>query len=91
MNISDGTGVSLLTSIKEMARGRWPSRAPTKKRRDEAKIAPFNEPKVAHATKTGIKKEAKPSILSPKVIATASEAKMSFRLKTVKYATLVTT
>lgn len=74
-----------------MALGKCPARAPTKKSRDDAKMAPFKDPKVEHATKNGIRNENIPNNLSPKVTATASEARMSFLLKTTKYATFVTT
>lgn len=63
----DGTGVKLLTLIKAMAVGKWPFRAPTKKRRDDAKIAPLRAPNVEHATKKGIIQDMTPSNLSPNV------------------------
>lgn len=71
MKIRDGTGVSLLTSIKAIAHGRCLWRAPTKKSLELAKMAPLREPKVEQATKKGIRKEKVPSILSEKVTATA--------------------
>lgn len=54
MNISDGIGVKQWILISEMAAGKWPFRAPTKNRRDDAKIAPFSEPNVEQATNSGI-------------------------------------
>lgn len=84
MKISDGTGVNLLMSIKAIACNKWPFLAPTKKSRDEANIAPFNEPKVEHATKNGIVHENQPSILSPNVTATAFEDKISSLVNTEK-------
>lgn len=56
-----------MTLINEMAAGKWPFLAPTKNRRDEAKIAPFNDPKVEKATNSGIVQANIPNILSPKV------------------------
>lgn len=53
-NISEGTGVEHLTLINEIAAGKWPFLAPTKNKRDEAKMAPFNDPNVEHATNKGI-------------------------------------
>jgi hypothetical protein len=63
----DGIGVKLRTLIREMAVGRCPFRAPTKNNLDDAKIAPFNAPKVEHATKNGMIQDITPSNLSPKV------------------------
>lgn len=54
MNISDGIGVKQLILINEIAAGKWPLRAPTKNKRDDANMAPFNEPNVEQATKSGI-------------------------------------
>jgi hypothetical protein len=51
--------------MREMAAGRWPSRAPTKKHLDEAKMAPLSAPKVEQATNTGITQDMTPSVLSP--------------------------
>ena len=65
--INDGIGVRQWMLISEMAAGRCPFRAPTKKRRDDAKIAPFSDPNVEHATKNGIIHAMNPSILLPKV------------------------
>lgn len=70
----DGIGVKHLTLINAMAAGKCPFRAPTKKSRELAKIAPFNDPKVEHATNNGISHANIPSILSPNVTATANEA-----------------
>lgn len=53
--------------ISESAAGRCPFRAPTKNSRDEAKIAPFSEPKVEHATNSGIVQAMKLSIFSANV------------------------
>ena len=90
-NIKDGTGVRQFTLIKDIAAGKWPLRAPTKNRRDEAKIAPFNEPKVEQATKNGISQAMYPNILSPKVTATALEDNNSSDVNTEKYAIFATT
>lgn len=84
MKTKDGTGVSLLMSMRQIARGRCPALAPTKNNLEEAKMAPFSDPNVEHATKNGIKNENIPNILSPNVTATASDAKISSRLKTTK-------
>lgn len=65
--MSDGVGVKLRTLMREMAEGRCPLRAPTKNNRDDAKIAPFNAPKVEQATKNGIIQDITPNSLSPKV------------------------
>lgn len=83
--------MNLFISIRAIAAGRCPCLAPTKNSLEEAKIAPFNEPKVEHATKKGISKEKPPSIWLPNVTATALDAKISSRDKTAKYATFVTT
>lgn len=53
--------------INDIAAGKWPLRAPTKNRRDEAKIAPFNEPNVDAATNIGIVQANHPNIFSPNV------------------------
>lgn len=74
MKMIDGIGVRHFTLINEMAAGRCPLRAPTKNNRELAKIAPFSEPKVEQATKSGIKNANIPSILSPNVTATANDA-----------------
>lgn len=84
MKTKDGTGVSLLISIRQIARGRCPALAPTKKSLEEAKIAPFKEPNVEQATKNGIRRENVPNILSLNVTATASDAKISSLLRTTK-------
>ena len=65
MKIIDGIGVKYLRLIREITDGRWPFLAPTKKSRELAKIAPFNDPKVEQATKSGISQANIPSILSP--------------------------
>lgn len=57
--------------------GRWPLRAPTKNSRDEAKIPPFNPPKVDMATESGMIHDKLPNIRSPKVTATAFEVSNS--------------
>lgn len=76
--MSDGTGVKFLTFIRAMAVGKWPFLAPTKNKRDEANMAPFNAPKVEQATKKGIVHDITPSNLSPNVyntiISTISES-----------------
>lgn len=84
MKTKDGTGVSLLISMRQIARGKCPALAPTKNSLEEANIAPFREPNVEQATKNGIRRENIPNILSPNVTATASEAKISSLLKTTK-------
>lgn len=53
-NIKDGTGVEHWTFINDIAAGKCPFLAPTKNKRDDANIAPFNEPNVEHATNNGI-------------------------------------
>lgn len=63
MNINDGIGVKHLTLINDMAAGKCPLRAPTKNKRDDAKIAPFKEPNVEQATNNGITQANRPSIL----------------------------
>lgn len=63
MKMSDGIGVKQLTLINEMAAGKWPFRAPTKNNRDDAKMAPFNEPNVEQATNNGITQAKNPNIL----------------------------
>lgn len=63
MKIKDGIGVKQLMLIRDIAAGKCPFLAPTKNRRDEANIAPFNEPNVEHATNNGIIHAAQPSIL----------------------------
>lgn len=63
----EGIGVNRWTFINDIAFGRWPFRAPTKNKRDEANIAPFNAPNVEQATKTGIIQDIDPNNLSPKV------------------------
>lgn len=73
MKIIDGIGVKHLMLISEMTDGRWPFLAPTKNKRELAKIAPFNDPNVEHATKSGMSHANIPSILSPNVTATANE------------------
>lgn len=60
--------------INEMQAGRCPFLAPTKNNRELAKMAPLSDPKVEQATKSGISQANIPSILSPKVTATAKEA-----------------
>lgn len=62
-NINDGIGVEQWILINEIAAGKWPLRAPTKNRRDEANIAPFNDPNVEQATNNGITHANIPSIL----------------------------
>lgn len=84
MKTREGTGVSLLMSMRHMARGRWPALAPTKNNLEDAKMAPFRDPNVEQATKKGIRKENIPNILSPNVTATASDARISSRLRTTK-------
>lgn len=74
MKMIDGIGVKHLMLISEIAAGRCPFLAPTKNSLELAKIAPFNDPKVEHATNNGISHANIPSILSPNVTATANEA-----------------
>lgn len=74
MKIIEGIGVRHVTFMSDIAAGRCPLRAPTKKRRELAKIAPFSEPNVEQATNNGIIQVKKAgSILSPNVTATASD------------------
>ena len=84
MKMIDGIGVKHLTLINEIAAGRWPFRAPTKNNRELAKIAPFNEPNVEQATKSGMSHANIPSILSPYVTATANDAWISLAGRTAK-------
>ena len=49
-----GMGVRALTLTSAMHLGMCPLRAPTKKMRAEAKMTPLMQPKVEHATKSGI-------------------------------------
>lgn len=63
----EGIGVKFLTLMSDIAVGKWPLRAPTKKSRELAKMAPFRAPKVEQATKNGIIHDMGPSNLSPKV------------------------
>lgn len=67
-----------------MQAGKWPFLAPTKNSLEEAKIAPFREPKVEQATNSGIKNANIPNILSPNVTATAREERISYVVKTEK-------
>jgi len=53
--------------MRAMAVGRCPFRAPTKNNLEDAKMAPFNAPKVEQATKNGMIHDMTPNILSPKV------------------------
>ena len=64
--------------------GKWPPLAPTKNKREEAKMAPFNPPKADIATATGTVILSGPSVLSPKVTATALESKIWGTDRTVK-------
>lgn len=89
-NIRDGIGVKQLIFINEIAAGKCPLRAPTKNNREDAKIAPFNDPNVEHATNRGINHEKYPNILIPNVTATASDESISSTDNTVKYAIFVT-
>lgn len=91
MNISEGTGVSFLMSIKDIARGRWPFLAPTKNSRDDVYIAPFKEPNVHRATNIDMIQDITPRILSLNVMATASEERISSFVRTAKKATFVST
>lgn len=63
ININDGIGVKQLILMSEMAAGKWPLRAPTKNNRDDANIAPFNEPNVEQATNNGMTQANIPSSL----------------------------
>jgi hypothetical protein len=49
-----GIGVRVEVVIKDIVRGILPSLAPTKKSLEDAKIPPFTDPKVEHATNTGM-------------------------------------
>lgn len=89
MNISEGTGVSLRMSIIDIASGKWPFLAPTKKSLDEAYMAPFKDPKVHKATNSGIIHDMTPRIFLLKVTATASVDRISSLVSTAKYATFV--
>ena len=62
-----GIGVRLFTFSSAMEEGMWPQRAPTKKRRLEAKMPPFTAPKVEQATNSGIHQRITPNIELPKV------------------------
>ncbi|CRL07183.1 CLUMA_CG020168, isoform A [Clunio marinus] len=70
----EGIGVKHLMFTNDIAAGRCPFRAPTKKSLELAKIAPLSDPKVEQATKSGISQANIPIILSPNVTATASDA-----------------
>lgn len=74
-NINDGIGVEQLILINEMTDGKWPLRAPTKNRRDDANIAPFNDPNVEQATNNGITHANIPSILLANVTFNGQEYK----------------
>lgn len=74
MKMIDGIGVKHLMLMRLIQAGRCPFLAPTKNKRELAKIAPFNEPKVEQATNNGINHANIPSILSPNVTATANDA-----------------
>lgn len=91
IKINDGIGVKQLILTREMAAGKCPFRAPTKNNRDEAKIAPFSDPNVEQATKSGIIQANQPSVLLANVTATASDDKIESGVRTAKYATLVIT
>lgn len=65
--MSEGIGVKFRTLMRAMAAGKCPFRAPTKNSRDDAKIAPFNAPKVEQATNNGMIQDITPSSLSLKV------------------------
>ena len=67
MTMRQGAGVQRSTVMRDMNLGMCPSRAPTNRRRDDAKIPPLTDPKVEHATKNGISHRITPSSLSPKV------------------------
>lgn len=70
----EGIGVRHLTFMSEIAAGKCPFLAPTKNNRELAKIAPFSEPNVEHATNKGISHARNAgSILSPNVTATAND------------------
>lgn len=84
MKMIDGIGVRHLMLINEIAAGRCPLRAPTKNNRELAKIAPLSEPKVEHATNSGITNANIPNILSPNVTATANDDWIVFAGSTAK-------
>lgn len=71
MKMSDGMGVKQLTLINEMAIAIDHYRAPTKNKRDDAKIAPFNEPYVEQAANNGITQAKNLNILLANVTANA--------------------
>lgn len=78
-----------MTSIKAIALGKCPWRAPTKNNRADANIAPFKDPNVEQATKIGIQNDINPNVLLANVTATACDAKISSLGNTTKYAMLV--
>lgn len=86
-----GIGVKYFILIMASEFGKWPSRAPTKKRRDEAKMPPFRPPNVDRATENGIIHLNMPSLCSPKVTATAVEDNICSFERTAKYAALAST
>lgn len=80
-----GMGVKYLRLIIAKLRGRWPLRAPTKKRRDEAKMPPLRPPKVDNATDNGITQaKLRGKTRSPNVTATAFDDNISAGVSTVK-------
>jgi hypothetical protein len=67
VNIREGTGVNLRIWMNEKKEGRWPSWAPTRKRRPDVNRIPFTPPNVDSATNTGTAQDSSPNILLPKV------------------------
>lgn len=82
--IIDGIGVKYLMLIIDKKEGRWPDLAPTKYNLEDAKIPPFNPPKVEHATDKGMIQEKIPNNRLPNVTATALEVRMSVLVRTEK-------
>ena len=62
-----GIGVLVDVVMKAMVRGICPSLAPTKNNLDDAKIPPLTEPKVEHATNSGISQAIGPNKRYPNV------------------------
>ena len=71
--------------------GMWPERAPTKRRRDEAKIAPFRPPNADRATARGMVQAKEPSMRLPNATATVGDSSSSSGLRTAKYAMFAST
>lgn len=86
LNIIAGTGVKNFGDIIAIIVGSWPSRAPTKNKREEVKIDPLTDPKQERETNSGMMNDAIPRTLSPQTTATALDARNSLGDRTVKYA-----